>query len=405
MKRVFLAFFIFTTIAALAARADWRGFRGSDQSSVAKREQIPTSFSDQENMAWKIDLPGRGPASPIVVGDRVLVTASSGASDDRLHVLCFSAKDGSKLWHRQFWATGRTFCHPSSSNASCTPASDGECVYAFFSSNDMVCLDLNGNFRWFRGLAFDYPLAGNDVGMSCSPVVVDETVVVQVECQGNSFATGLDRATGKTRWHRDRPPVANWSSPLVAELGSDQTKAVILQGERGITAVEPRSGKVIWEFAREGVSAIPSSCVADGKLIVPCNGILALSLNGREKPTFAWDSTRLRPSTCSPVVYNGRVYTISGSGILKCANLSDGSEIWEKRIKAPVWSTPVIADNHLYVLNGQGLAQVVDLSGQRGVLVSTFDFAATLQASAAVADGAYYVRSDKNLWKISAEKE
>src|SRR6187431_2796237 len=96
--------------AATSAGDDWRQFRGTRQTSVAEGT-LPTTWNvkDGTNIAWTAELPGRGPASPIVVAGRVIVTASSGAAQDRLHVLCFHAESGKQLWHRQFWATGRCF--------------------------------------------------------------------------------------------------------------------------------------------------------------------------------------------------------------------------------------------------------------------------------------------------------
>ena len=135
--------------------ADWRQFRGNDANGVAEGAAPPTTFSDTENIAWKIDLPGRGLSSPIVVGDKVFVSASSGPRQDRLHVICFNAKDGTELWHRQFWATGRTACHPKTCVAAPTPCSDGKRVFAVYSSNDAVCLDLDGNLQWVRALTLD----------------------------------------------------------------------------------------------------------------------------------------------------------------------------------------------------------------------------------------------------------
>jgi len=97
---------------AVAGGADWRQFRGTDNASCSHQAGLPTEFSAEKNVAWKADLPGRGAASPIVVGDRVFVTASSGAEQDRLHLLAFCAADGSRLWHRQLWATGHTEYSP-----------------------------------------------------------------------------------------------------------------------------------------------------------------------------------------------------------------------------------------------------------------------------------------------------
>ncbi len=164
--------------------ADWPQFRGPASNSAVAENEGPADWDLAKMTAWKVELPGSGPSSPIVVGRRVLVTASSGISQDRLHVLCFDAGDGRRLWERQFWATGRTITHPQSANAAPTPASDGQAVFAFFSSNDLVALDLEGNLLWYRGLGRDYPRIGNDAGMASSPVVLNGLVIAQTESQG-----------------------------------------------------------------------------------------------------------------------------------------------------------------------------------------------------------------------------
>ena len=407
MTRRFLLVLLLTALGAAPARPDWPAFRGSDNTFVAPGEQLPVRWSiepgSEQNLAWRIDLPGRGPSSPIVVGDKVIVTCSDGHQETRLHVLAFDARSGSKLWHRTSWATGRTFCHPTTANAAPTPASDGEAVYAFFSSNDLICIDLDGNFRWFRGLAYDYPKAGNDVGMASSPVVVGDTVVVQVENQGNSFAAGINKHTGETRWRIDRPAASNWSSPVVLPDAAGGSVAVGLQCRSDFSAVNPDTGAELWRF--EAACSSMSSSVADtnsGLILVPADGILALRLDevGR-KPAEAWSSNKLRLATVSPVVAGDRVYTIKSPSILVCADVTTGEMQWQMRLQGETWSTPVIAGDHMYVINRDGLAQVVKLGQNEGTLVSTCEFKETIDATAAVADGAYYVRSDRHLWKIA----
>ena len=121
---------------------DWRQFRGSDSSGISTEENLPTKVDDS-TLKWKINLPGRGVSGPIVVGNRLFLTASSGYRDDQLRVLCFSIDNGEQLWERKFAATGRTISHESISMATPQPCSDGERVYAYFSSGDVVCLDLD----------------------------------------------------------------------------------------------------------------------------------------------------------------------------------------------------------------------------------------------------------------------
>jgi outer membrane protein assembly factor BamB len=405
MLRQLVLLSLMMALAISAAADDWRQFRGTQQGSVAVSAKLPTKWdvTDGTNVAWTAELPGRGPASPIVVAGRVIVTASSGAAQDRLHVLCFDAASGKQRWHRQFWATGRCFTHPDSANAANTPASDGQRIFAFYSSNDLVCLDLDGNLQWYRGLAHDYPKAGNDAGMASSPLVIGDTVIAQVEAQGDSFATGLDTATGETRWLKQRTPNMNWCSPV--ELRGENAKSLaLLQDAGGLTAVEPSTGEQVWTFAQAS-DVISSAAVADGRIILASKGITALRAS-TDSPTvdLLWSENKLTPGAASPVAHDNRVYTVDRAPVLTCANASNGKTIWQQRLKGAFWATPLIAGDHVYCLSYEGDCQVVKLGKNKAELVATNSFGEKLQASPAVADNAMYVRSDKHLWKISESK-
>ena len=197
------------------AMADWPQFRGPHSDGAVDPAEAPADLTALQAIGWTADLPGHGTSSPIVVGGRVIVTASSGVRQDLLHVLAFDAADGHPLWERQFWATGRTLTHPQTSVATPTPVSDGQHIFAFFSSNDLIALDMDGNLLWYRGLAQDFPRLGNDVGMASSPLVVGQTVVVQSDSQGEAFVAGIDSSDGTTRWQLERDRVATWTSPAL----------------------------------------------------------------------------------------------------------------------------------------------------------------------------------------------
>lgn len=381
--------------------ADWLQFRGTDTNGVATGQAPPLRWGEKENVAWKNDLPGRGVSGPIVAAGKVIVTAASGFRRDRLHVLCFSAASGELEWDRQFWATGRTFCHPTSSVAAPTPCSDGKNIYAFYSSNDLICLDLEGNLKWYRGLSQDYPKAGNDVGMSSSPVVLNDTVIVQIENQGESFVAGINTETGETRWKTSRPQAANWASPAIVRGKRRADDLVLLQSGKTIEAVRPLTGDVLWRY--ETVCNSISSATSDGDTIfVPAEGLTAF----RGEPGSAdrkklWSQNRLSPGSPSPVARNGRVYILKGS-VLACGSADTGDLLWQLRIKGRrFWATPVLAGNHLFLFNADGLAQVVDVSGAKGKLVSSNDLSEPIFGTPAIADGAIYLRSHGHLWKIA----
>ncbi len=390
-------------LATLSAAADWLQFRSSRSNSVTPGEQPPANWSETENLAWKADLPGRGPSSPIVIGERVVVTCSSGINQDRLHVLCFAAGSGKQLWERQFWATGRTLSHPSSANAAPTPASDGKLIFAFYSSNDLICLDTYGNLKWLRGLGHDYPHAGNDVGMSSSPAVVGGLVVVQVECQGESFAAGIDPATGESRWRINRPREASWASPVVMLGAAPQQDVVLLQSPSQITAHEAASGKQLWVY-KSPCDGISSAVAAGGVVYVPSKGITALRPSAGPQPEVLWNASTLLPGAASSVVDQGRLLAINRAGVLACAGTSDGQIAWRLRLEGEFWGTPALAGNRLYCINQNGAGQVVEISsdGRGGEIVGKGQLEGPIQCSPAISGGALYVRSDRHLWKIAA---
>jgi outer membrane protein assembly factor BamB len=392
----------------VAGAADWPQFRGTASNSVSGEDvkvQPPTEWSDADgkNIAWKAKLPGRGPASPIVVGNKVIVTASSGVNQERLHVLCFDTATGKQLWERQFWATGRTLSHPSSANAAPTPASDGKLVFAFYSSNDMACLDLDGNLKWFRGLAYDYPAAGNDVGMSSSPIVAGDVVVAQVECQGDSFATGIDKRTGEPLWRVPRPREASWTSPIIMRGAKPEDTLVLLQSPKHLTAHKASTGEQVWshEVACDGIS---SPAAVDGLVYVASKGVTTLKPGSGAEPEVVWNAQNLQPGAASVIVDGGKLYIINRAGVLNCASADDGKVNWRVRLEGEFWGTPVLAGNRLYSISQKGKGQVVEMSadGKKGEIVGTGQLEGEIMSSPAIADGALFVRSDGYLWKIAA---
>ena len=390
---------------AAAQADDWPQFRGPTSNSAVSASQGPADWDLEKMVAWKIELPGRGPSSPIVVGDRVLVTASSGTNQDRLHVLCFSAADGKRLWERQFWATGRTITHPQSANAAPTPASDGQSVFAFFSSNDLAALDLEGNLLWYRGLARDYPRIGNDAGMASSPVVIGDLVIVQTESLGGALAVGIDARDGSTRWRDDRDKISSWTSPIAIRDGNAGAPAVLVQSVNRLDCFDPASGKRLWSYL-EACDAISSACAAGGLIYLPSQGMTALrSTPGNREPEIVWKSNQLQPGAASPIAADGKLYVINRSGVLIVADCASGEILSRTRLTGSFWSTPILCGNHLLAFNHEdGSGQVVEFGPEAGAarVSAKIVLGERVQASPAVADKALYIRSDRHLWKLAA---
>jgi outer membrane protein assembly factor BamB len=383
---------------------DWPQFRGPYVGGASNKASLPGKFDGEsgENIAWKVSIPGRSVGGAIVVGDQVITTTSDGLEQRRIRLLSYDATSGKPRWEQQLVARGRPYCHPTSANAAPTPASDGKHVVAFFSSNDIACTDLQGNLLWYRSLASDFPKAGNDVGMSASPTIVDGVVVVQVECQGDSFALGMNVSDGTTVWKKERPRKANWASPTSVALPSGKN-AVVMQSSENLVAVNPADGKELWKIDM-GCSTTPSSTVSNGRLIVPSGGLTALDLSSAGAPSKLWFENKLNSTACSPLVDNDKVYVVNRT-ILVCGDLFTGKVLWQLRIPDAnqIWSSPVIANKRLYLFSMDGSCAVVSLDGEEGKIESVNKLGDEVLGSPAIAGNAMFVRGAQNLWKIQSK--
>lgn len=369
--------------------ADWPQFRGPGGTALAEGAAARDSFK----VTWEASLPGKGLSSPIVVGERLFVTAASGPDQGRLHVLCFAVKDGTRLWERTFRATGRTMTHEKTSVAAPTACSDGQRIFALFSSNDVIALDLDGNLQWLRGLTLDYVNASNSLGMASSPLILDETLVVQIENDSESLAVGLAADTGINRWIKERPKAANWTSAVTIN------GAVALQSSRGLLGVEPKTGRELWNYS-DGASTTTSSVVSGDVIYAPSHGITALSA-AEGTTSQLWRAENLGPGTASPVVLGDHIFVVNKSGVLVKGRLTDGEEIWKLRLKGPFSGSPIAWGDRLFITSERGDLQVIDPSGsQEGKIVHTVALGETVLSTPAVADGALFVRGATKLWRL-----
>ena len=396
-----LAFVSVLSLSQIASGEDWLQFRGNDHRGISLKSETPTNLS-KNNIAWKTPLPGRGLSSPIVIENRVFLTASSTADQSRLHVICANKVNGEIEWERQFWATGRTICHEKTCVAAPTPVSDGKNIYALYSSNDLICLDLDGNLKWVRGLMQDYPNASNSLGLASSPIIVDGTLIVQIENDSDSFVSGINLKDGSNIWKLARTKKANWTSPIRLN-----DKEVAIQGSEGITCVSAKSGTVQWSY-NEGASTIPSSVTsADSAILyVPSNGITAIKpRKDNNTPEIVWQESQLRPGTSSPIIVGDNIYIINRAGVLNAAKKDTGERLWRLRLEGSFSGSPVSSNGHIYVASERkGVFQSIDINGKEGMLRGSIELGETILGTPAIANNSIFIRSDGHLWKISNPK-
>ncbi|NCY02823.1 MAG: pyrrolo-quinoline quinone [Planctomycetia bacterium] len=384
--------------SATAAAADWPEFLGPGGCGVADGQAIRTRWSETEGIAWKVDLPGRAASSPIIVGDLVVVTASSGPRQDQLHIVALDRATGRTVWHRRFWATGRTLVHPTSAVAAGTPASDGERIVALFSSCDLFAVDLAGRLLWQRNLAVEHPRSGNDVGMGSSPRIVDGTVVVQIDCQGDAFTLGVDAASGIDRWIVPREKLASWTSPLGLSLPGHGA-CVLLQGQQGLDLRRAGDGVQVWSW-QGACAGIPVAARSGSMVLVPGDGLVAVVPTAADAAP-AWRSSKLSCGIASPLAWGDSIACINRAGVLGIGAAADGQLRGQVRLAGSFWASPILVGTTIVAVNKEGKTFLVSAAGEPKIVAEN-ELPGTFTATPAVADGSLYLRSETALWKVAA---
>jgi outer membrane protein assembly factor BamB len=231
-------------IASEVSAADWPQFRGPGGSGVADDQKPPVKFGPKEKLAWKVAVPP-GASSPIVVGDRIFLTAFE---NDKLLTLCYSRIDGKELWRNAAPAKKIEPFHPTEgSPAASTPTSDGKKVVVYFGSCGLICYDLDGKEQW----KFELPTAETNFGFGTgtSPVIDDGVVYLVRDLMKNSAIYAVDLTTGSQKWKTERPRMmTNYGTPIVSSAADRKT--LIVPGTASLTGYDMKAGSELWQVGK-----------------------------------------------------------------------------------------------------------------------------------------------------------
>jgi outer membrane protein assembly factor BamB len=252
----------FVSASFAAEPAPWPQFRGPGATGVAPDDQKPpTQLGPEKNVKWKVPVPS-GYSSPVVVGDKLFLTAFD---DGKLVTLAYSRADGKELWRRGAPAKQIEPYHKTeSSPAASTPATDGERLVVYFGSCGLICYDLAGNELW----KYELPCAAtnNDFGTGTSPVVADGKVVLQRDQLKDSRLIALHLKTGEPAWEVKREGFqTSWGTPCIWDTPAG--KQVVVGGATRLKGYDLNTGTEKWTVT--GLPSVPCTTpvVADGNLI------------------------------------------------------------------------------------------------------------------------------------------
>lgn len=393
MKRFFFTAAVSLYAAGVAPAADWPQFRGAG-TGVSTEAKLPADWTAEQNVAWKVSVPGVAWSCPIVVGDKVIVTSAvadgqpkprgggggpggpggggnppgggrpgggpggggRGAGPDKEYtwnVVCLDRTTGKQIWSSKA-AVGKPKygTHGSNTFASETPASDGERVYSYFGANGvLIAHDLAGKELWKKQIG-PFPVQ-NGWGCASSPVVHDGMVFVQCDNEEKSFLVAFDAKSGDEKWRVSRSERTNWCSPYVWKT-KDRTD-LVAGGSGKVCGYNPADGKVVWELTVGGGQA-NASPTGDEERLYFGSGMGGGGRPGGGGPGGPGGGGR--PGGGGGGAGMGTLFAIKagakGDISLKAGETSNAGVAWTAPRSVPKAATPLVYDGHVYTLEQQG---------------------------------------------------
>ncbi len=387
-----------TLFSSVICASEWPQFRGPGARGVCEgpEGQLPTHWSATKNVAWKTEIPGRGWSSPVVWGNRVVITTvvNTGTSEEpkkglyfggnrptppeSLHqwkVLCLDLESGKILWERQVHeGVPETARHLKNSYASETPVADASRVYCLFGNLGLFCFDWNGNELWKHEIKPHKMRFG--WGTAASPALYEGRLYLVNDNDEESYLLALDAETGVQVWRTPRDEKSNWSTPFIWK---NSLRTEIITAGTGKVRSNDLEGQLLWEL--EGMSSITIATpyavgdllyLSSGYVMAPFKPIYAIrpgatgdiSLPAGETSSqwIAWCQPKAAPYNPSTLVYRDRLYALYDMGLFACFDAHQGTEVYSRQ-RIPrgraFTASPWAYDDKIFCLNEDGVTYVL----------------------------------------------
>jgi outer membrane protein assembly factor BamB len=405
----------------------WPQWRGPLGTGVGPQADPPLSWSETNNIKWKLALPGEGDSTPIVWADRIFVVSAIPAGKEIVEagkekgpnqkfgftVICVERASGKILWQkvaREAWPhEGR---QENNTFASASPVTDGKFVWAFFGSRGLHCYDFDGNLKWQK--EFGQMKTKMGFGEGASPALSADTLVINWDHEGEDFIAAFDKTTGKELWRQPRDEATGWSTPLIVEFNGQ--KQVVVNATGKVRSYDLANGKELWSCGGQTANAIPSP-VAQADVVYLTSGFrgsvvqaIRLGRTGDLTGTDAilWSRNKSTPYVPSPLLTDSYLYLISGNeGMISCFDVKTGEPHFEReRLEAlrGVYASPVSAGDRIYILGREGVCTVLRKGAKLEVLaVNKLDDVRS-DASIALVEKQLFLRTAHNLYCISQKQ-
>ena len=421
---------IAVSASTMAAAEDWANWRGPNHNGSSGETNLPTRWSNTENIRWSSPLPGPSSSTPIIFGDRVFVS-SSDETEKKLYALSLDRNTGERLWGKQLaeteWLPERAGMSLSS------PVTDGTLVYFLYGTSDLFALDFDGNVVWSINITRELGPNRPFHGYAASPLLYKGKLYIPMllghtpsggdylkNDDENSFIACLDAKTGKPLWKTHRPSQAYGESfdtyASLVPFEHNGIEQFISQGGDALTGHSAETGKEIWRqtYDRNRNNhwrLVPTPLVADDLVIgmLP-RGMAAFAVRPEEDGQYEyedsqWVYTERTSDVPSPIFYNDRVYIVNGARrTLICLDPKTGKEIWNEALgtKSRVWASPTASDGKIYCFSETGETIVVAADDTFKIVAHNEALAGKgpAHSSIAIAGGNLFIRTGGMLYCI-----
>jgi outer membrane protein assembly factor BamB len=416
--RLFIALFI-VSLGSVAcnvtsqAGSQWPQWRGPMGQGRATSGAYASEFGPDQNLAWKVALPGRGCSTPIVWNQQIFVTCPVDGSDALL------AYDWAG---KQQWSTPigkeRPGKHRNGSGANPSPVTDGTFIFTYFKSGNVAGFDMSGKLLWTHNLQKTY---GKDTlywDLGSSPVLVDDYVVFTVMQEKGSYLVAYEKASGTLAWKTDRnykTPSENdhsYTTPIVYPLRGKQ--AIMVWGAEHIDAFDGADGKMMWTcdgFNSEGKAnwVTVASPVHVGDVVVIPFGrgkrLIGVPTDGEGQVEQAWRRTDIGAFCPTPASDGKRVYVLGDSGLVSCIDPASGETLWSDQLPrkaAKYYSSPTFADGKLYCAREDGIVFVSKIREDGMALLSQNVMGERIIAAPVAVNDRLLLRGEAHLFCVAA---
>ena len=408
--------------AAPAGATDWPQWRGPFFNGSSDETNLPATFGQTENVIWKVDLPGRSGATPIVSGKHVFVSSQEDGSD-KLWAMCFNAADGSLLWKRPM-GTGFTN-KMGNTGASPSPIADGKQVVFYYGTGELAAFDLAGSQRWRRNIAADHGKFEYIWNYASTGLLYEGKLYIpvlhadhKIQVRDISYLLCVDPATGKDLWKTPRVTDAEGESRQAfvtptPHRGPEGWQVLLLGGDY-LTGHSPATGKMLWKSpgyntAKNKWWRVVSSVTAAGTVAVGCSpkggylfAVRTQDVGGQKAGQEIWRRRENSPDVTTPLIYDGKLFILDGrKKVLLCMAPETGEVLWQGDLpaKAVFQASPTGADGKIYCINLEGEV-VVASAGDTFKVLHTTKMDSGARSTISVSGGRLYLRTQKTLYCI-----